>query len=286
MRRQTIELVNIVAGNFCNLRCTHCVNDSGPDRSDHLTSGEIDLIASELNLKKPKIILFTGGEPSLLTGFINSILEQLTFQFKVKITTNGWFCKNEETMTKALNKFNKLSHIQLSYDAFHGSKLTVENVKSLSRECFRRNLKFNITMCIGNARDLITANQLVEEIGEKIVFQKVASIGRAKKNGISFDQPRFDNTILKKRCSNLDSLSYVHGKGFTFCCGPLVFESQVKIAHSSIAAHMDSEIRRKFETKTFGELLNDTGATEAELTPEMSHPCSLCHFIHCRSKNA
>ncbi len=80
MSNRSFDIVNIVPGNFCNLRCTHCVNDSGPDRSDLLSQSEIEKIAVELNTFRPSLILFTGGEPTLHIDPINELLKRLTYQ--------------------------------------------------------------------------------------------------------------------------------------------------------------------------------------------------------------
>lgn len=283
----SIDTINIVPGNFCNLRCSHCVNESGPDRNDRLSEAEIHHLISEINLAQPKLILFTGGEPTLHLDLVNQIIKGLSFlNFEVKITTNGWFSKSDEKLEEILNSFERLNWVQLSYDVYHGSRLSVSDVKRLSKSCISRGIKFNITMCVSEAMDLIKASELSNEIGQDVVYQKVANIGRARKTGTEFKQPRFDRAVLNQRCANLDTISYIHGKGFTFCCGPLVFETNMPIAHTSIETHMKSQIRRTFENKTFGELLQEAGGSEHELTPAMSHPCSLCHYIQRRSHDA
>jgi len=289
MNRRPIDVVNIVPGNFCNLRCSHCVNNSGPDRRDKLSESEIETLSAELNRAQPKLILLTGGEPTLHMPLINKILKHLTYDFEVQITTNGWFAKTTEGIERVLSGFLRLDRVQLSYDVFHGSKLQREDVKRLADACTSRGLRFNMTMCISEAMDLVTADELTKEIGHNVVYQKVARIGRAEATDTEFKQPRFDRAVLNKRCSNLSTLTYVHGKGFTFCCGPLVFDTDAPIAHPTVEEHFQSHLRREFETKTFGQLLQDVGGTEAELTPAMSHPCALCHHIQrrgCRAKSS
>ena len=287
MSYRPINIVNVIPGNFCNLRCNHCVNDSGPNRSDKLETSEVESIVHELNKLMPKLVLFTGGEPTLHMNLINEIISRLSYpSFEIQITTNGWFAKSEEKLARILDGFEKLDRVQLSYDSFHGSSLNQDDVRRLARACATRNLRFNVTICVSDSLDIIKANQLSNDLGLEINYQKVAAVGRARSNGVEFKQPRFDYSILEQRCPSIDTLSYVHGKGFTFCCGPLVFESDAPIAHETIESHMKSEIRQKFGGKTFGQLFHEAGGKENELTPAMSHPCVLCHHIQRRGRCA
>ncbi|NJL24663.1 MAG: radical SAM protein [Calothrix sp. SM1_5_4] len=196
MNMRSIDMVNIVPGDFCNFSCRHCVNESGPTRSGRLSSAEIELLVRELNQYRPKMILFTGGEPTLHIQVINQILDRLTYsKYEVKITTNGWFAKTEDKLEFVLSSLARLNWVQLSYDIFHGSKLNLDDVRRLAAACSARDLRFNIGMCISEAMDLVEAHRLTKELGLEVIYQKVAGIGRARKTGTEFKHPRFDRSV-------------------------------------------------------------------------------------------
>lgn len=279
-----IETIHVMPGLLCNFYCTHCVNDSGPKRTEIVSEEEIIKISNEIRVYSPKKIIFTGGEPTLHLDIVNRLISSHPSldDVKIFITTNGWFSKSEESITATLNKFVKISHLQLSFDAFHGSKVSVDDIKRLRDNVRMKNIEFNISMCISNPLDLIAANKLQKDLGEVVIFQKVDATGRAKSNNLNFKYPTFENGSLNKKCPNIGQISYIVNKGFSVCCSNLIFNNQTskKIYHQSITEHLNSDFYSKLENKSFGEILAERSIDVERLPAEYSSPCRLCELAH------
>ena len=87
-----VDLLHVMPGYRCNLTCTHCVNNSGPNRTTRLTLEELERVKDEVRVRRPKRLIFTGGEPTLHADLINSILSAHPDldDTHVLLTTNGW----------------------------------------------------------------------------------------------------------------------------------------------------------------------------------------------------
>ena len=59
--------------NRCNLRCVHCLSDSGPeaDTRQELTLREARVVVDQLAAARVFQIHFGGGEPFLFPGFMD-----------------------------------------------------------------------------------------------------------------------------------------------------------------------------------------------------------------------
>lgn len=280
----TIEALHIMPGLLCNFKCSHCVNDSGPTRTEIVSEDEILKISAEIKTYSPKKIIFTGGEPTLHLDIINRLISAHPNleDAEIFITTNGWFSKSENSIGSVLNKFLKINHLQLSFDTFHGSRLTVADIKRLRDNLRTKNVNFNISMCISNPLDLFAAHKLQQNIEELVIFQKVDATGRAKSNNLHFKYPTFEKESLAKKCPNFGQISYIVNKGFSVCCSNLIFnnETSQEIYHQSIAEHVNSEFYSNLKNKTFGEILKERSIDTENLSYEYSSPCRLCELAH------
>ena len=226
---------------------------------------------------------FTGGEPTFHISIINRILKAHTKIEKcaVQITTNGWYAKSAEKIESTLDQFCKLDHLQLSYDQFHGSLLKSEDVRRLADYCQRHGIAMNVSICISDPMQLVFASMVSKETRVPGIFQKVDASGRAKPNNVAFRYPTFEPETLRKKCPNLGQISYICGRGFSVCCGNLMFNGvKPNMAHPTIASHMESKFFKQMKEKTFGELLDETGIDRESLLPEYSSPCRLCEHVH------
>ncbi|MDR0705610.1 MAG: radical SAM protein, partial [Planctomycetaceae bacterium] len=118
----------------CNLRCSHCYQNSynNPDlplKSLRIILKQfvetIETFNKERQYKIPAGITLTGGEPFLRTDFFELLEEVITFRklFRFAILTNGTFIDN--TIAKRLRKL-KPDYVQVSLD---GTKETHETVR-------------------------------------------------------------------------------------------------------------------------------------------------------------
>ncbi|MBF0361146.1 MAG: radical SAM protein [Oligoflexia bacterium] len=283
-----IEMLHIVPGYFCNLECSHCGSNSGPKEKVKFSQKEIEDIQTSINKYRPPCILFTGGEPTFFIDSINEILSVLpTNEIPlIKITTNGWFSKSNEKIEEILTKIVKINCLQLSYDVFHGSNLTYNDIIRLKDYCENKKIAFNISVCISSPLDFNNAAEILKNVKTIISYQKVEPSGRAKKSQTNFKYFKFQDEVLDKQCSNLNQISYIPGKGFTTCCSSLIYNNEISdTCHADLIDHLNSSFRSLIKKHTFKELLELKSIPFESLSPQLSSPCALCEYIQTYKKD-
>jgi len=284
MSNNQLESIHVMPGLFCNYTCTHCVNDSGPKMTKKISVNEIERVQNDIIEYKPKMLQFSGGESSFYDLEINQLVKvhpELE-SCEVVLTSNGWYGKSSELTQKTLNKFDKISKIILSFDVFHGNEAKIDYLENIKE--YARNKKINlvVSFCISSPLDLIKAKTVLQDIDIPVIYQRVDSVGRAKSNNLGYNFPVFDKEVLKQTCPNINCLSFVPDKGFSICCGNLMFNgNNTEIYHKSALEHFESQFFKGLKSKTFGQLLEERNIPESQLKAQHSSACSLCEFIHC-----
>ena len=274
--------LNIILGHKCNYTCTHCVNSSGPDKvSSKLSTKEIENITSQIIEHAPSLILFTGGEQTLylkdMNHFIQSHPKQESSSFG--ITTNGWFGSSIEQTEIVLDKIDKLDFLQVSFDAFHGTKTQYSFIKNIKKYCDQRDIDFNISMAIAEPKDLLLAQDLIKGLSVKVIFQKVSKVGRAKENNITYKYFEFEKSVLDEKCPNINATTYIPGKGYSSCCGNLVYNDVIEeICDKDFTSYTNSEIYKTLKEKTFKEILIEKNIDLKDIPVDCSSACNLCEF--------
>jgi len=69
IRRHQLETLQINLGYLCNLSCTHCHVNAGPNRKELMDEDTVDLIIQFIQAQKIKTIDLTGGAPELNPNF-------------------------------------------------------------------------------------------------------------------------------------------------------------------------------------------------------------------------
>lgn len=284
-----LDILHIMPGYYCNFFCSHCLNDSGPKQQTRLSDAEIAQIQGVIHRYRPKQLLFTGGEPTFFIPTINTIMAShpALSSCVVRVTTNGWFAKDLQSIAQVLGAFTKLDHLQCSFDTFHGSSVRAEHLRNLAVYCRRHQIRFNVSVCISDPRDLIAASRLQQEVDAQVTFQKVDASGRARTRHKAFKYFTFEREVLEKRCPNVGQMNYICQKGFTLCCSNLIFNGSVpSIAHASLEEHVQSAFYQEMSTSTFGDMLKRRGLSAEQLRPEHSSPYGLCEYLHAADMRA
>jgi MoaA/NifB/PqqE/SkfB family radical SAM enzyme len=279
-----METLNILPGYLCNLKCTHCLNNSGPDRvGSELSEAEKKQLFLDIKKYSPPSVSFTGGEPTLYVNLINEIINSHPnlSNCLISITTNGWFAKNTNDTLKMLKSFLKLDRVQMSLDIFHGNVLNEKQVSNLKSACDELHLPFVLTMAISDPMEIVKALKYVESVNVKVIFQKVDAVGRAKTGKISFKYTNFEPEVWNKKCPNSSAVAYIAGQGYSSCCSSLVFDQKLEgITHKTLAEHLSSPFRKAILGKNMSELASDRGLDVKNLDPSLSSICRLCEWIH------
>lgn len=276
-----MKKIAVSLGEACNFFCAHCLIPP-EDRNHRLLPEEIALLPREIDGGEFKTILFVGGEPTLYINDINTILSGLRTlaNTTVKITTNGAFAITPEAASKVLSSFIKLDAVQLSYDVFHKKFMPLSRVRNLYRACVQAGKSFSIVFSVQSPTDMWLLKR-IREIGDfEIGMQKVLPLGMARRNGLYFKYPSFDDSVWKKKCPGGDEINYIPGRGFTSCCSNIVFNKVLPgSAHATVKAHLGSRFYLLIKSRNFKQLAEMFHVESEAMNPECSGECSLCEYI-------
>jgi organic radical activating enzyme len=279
------DIIHVMPGLFCNFSCAHCAPSSGPRAKYRLTPEELSRIHLEVSTRKPRALLFTGGEPTFHVDEINQVIAAHPDinNCLVEITTNGWFAKSIDQIDETFSRFKKISHIQLSYDSYHKERPSIEEAKLLKRACEMRGITFSISIAISEPSDLIFVESVRQQTGANVTNSRVEAAGRAKRTKTAFKHFDFNPSVLEKMCPNLGTMNFICGKGFSVCCTNLVFNAQKQnYFHDSIDEHLNSQFFKLVSTHTFGQIAEKLNLKLDSFQPEHSNVCGMCEHLHCQ----
>lgn len=283
MTRTRPHTLHIMPGLRCNLSCAHCLNSSGPNERLQLTALEIEKIKKAIRRLQPRRLQFTGGEPTFYIDLINDLSSSHpdVEATEIMLTSNGWYSKSDQEIESVLSRLNKITHLQISFDAFHRGGISRECLMRLINYCKLQNIKINVSVCLREPLDLLNIQSALEGLDLSIAFQKVDAVGRAKKNKKAFLFPAFEASVFDKVCPNLGTLTYIAGRGFSTCCSNLLFNHpKFPSAHQTETEHFNSPFFLRISTKTIGEIAGIPKSGHPDLLPEFSSPCRLCEYSH------
>ena len=277
------DTIHVMPGLFCNFQCSHCVNNSGPKVTLKVSEEELADICNNVRKFSPSQLQFTGGEPTFFHQEINQITEAHPDleNCKVLVTSNGWYGKTPELTEKNLGQFCKIDKLLLSFDVFHGNESKVEYIENINHYSKAHNISLTVSFCLSSPLDLLKAKSILAHLDVPVVYQKVDESGRARDNSLGYQYPSFEEDVLDKTCPNLKTMNYIPQKGYTSCCGNLIFNHDKKgIAGLNLDEYLQSPFYKKLQAKTFREMLRDKGMSSNNLPSHLSSACSLCEYIH------
>lgn len=197
-KRAFIEITDL-----CNMKCKHCMNDSGERKFKGMPKEEIKSLLDELEANDFKRLYISGGEP-LLYDSIDEIFEYANkLGIKITLATNGWEVKNH---IDAIEKYVDMVSISLdgigdTHDKFRETigayDKTIEALKELSK----RKVVTKVSSMIWK-ENIEQLEEIVEMVSRmdvsKINFCVLVPVGRVKEN---------QNILIPK-----DKYSYVYDK--------------------------------------------------------------------------
>ena len=172
--------------NRCNLRCVHCLSDSGPDAdaSGELSLEEAKRVVDQLAEEKVFQIHFGGGEPFVYPGFMALLHHAQNRGFCcLCISTNGSLL--DASRIEALEAMGGI-YLQISLDgateetcdALRGKGAFARAVSALERLQGKKVVRtINFVYCRENAHELEAMAALAEK------FQATLRVTRLKPSG-------------------------------------------------------------------------------------------------------
>ena len=156
----------------CNLRCKHCLNNSGKELGELLSDDEIKKLIINLSKAGLQEIRFTGGEPLLHKSIFDFIKLCTDCGMRASIGTNGTLVSKEiASQLKSVGlKYAVVSidGTESAHDNIRGSgnyKKAFDGIKNLQDVGIR--IRINSVLMKNNTADII---ELMKELNSKHIY--------------------------------------------------------------------------------------------------------------------
>ncbi len=257
--------VYVLLSDLCNFKCEHCLNSSGPQSQRwRLSEPEIQKICSDINAD-PQVqqIHFSGGEPSLHLDWLKLFKKNLREDVTWAMTSNGWFGSRLPSFFEGL-RFDKIS---LSFDSYHLPYISAEKLTETALKLKDMKIEVDILFTFEGPKDLLLTKAF-KDAGIPVQFCQIVESGRHDKEVHQGKSLQTGCPSLPQESRALEKINYIPGKGYTYCCGPLAFDS-----HREDSFLYTGELKNMGETPLYKEL-----TSEAFLANYQNSDQSICHF--------
>ena len=194
----------------CNLRCKHCLNNSGIPEKNQLTIEECYYLVDKLSHAGLQEIRFTGGEPLIFDGIYDLIKYATDCGIFVSIGTNGTLI-TEEVAQKLKESGLKRAVVSLDgtkemHDIIRGQgnyDKTIKAIKYLNN--VEINIKVNAVIMRSNMDDVIMLAKQLHKEKIPIFIRRFIESGRGanlKDNMLSKKDYEYVNECLKEQLSD------------------------------------------------------------------------------------
>lgn len=221
----TLEHVDIMMTERCNLSCKHCgasavkVNDE-----EYFDTLEMKSILDKVISCKPKVIVFTGGEPLLredifeLLGYVKS-----KGDIQINLMTNGTLI-NENNVKDIVESINSIDISMDGYDeescSYVRGKGVFNNVCNsimLLREVSDIPISLSMVSLNQSATEEFKFKELCKQLNVKSAIRRLSYSGRAKENWKYLNSKEQENTILPENFKR-ENPTYQELKGELKAC--------------------------------------------------------------------
>jgi hypothetical protein len=170
---QKIKQLTVLTANQCTAACGHCSMNSSPQRTERLSFSGIRRVLDQLVDcgSKPKVVIFAGGEPTLLKGeLLDSLAYCSTLGIATRMVTNASWAITESAAARHIESFRLagLNEINFSADDFHLPYIPFKHVANAWRASKGKGFRsVVIANCLGGATHL-TPSRIMEFLQETI----------------------------------------------------------------------------------------------------------------------
>lgn len=210
------DIVYLELTRACNLKCIHCLNNSGIKQKDELTKDELLKLIKKLSSLGVQEIRFTGGEPLLFNGIYDLIKFATEEGICTSLGTNGTLITKEvakELKESGLKKVvvsidgNKKTHDKIrgkkNYQkAMHGLKYLQKN---------GINVRVNSVIMKSNMDDVIKLAKKMSRKKITIFIRRFISSGRGKELENNMLNKKDYDYVRNKLQKELTKKTYVNG---------------------------------------------------------------------------
>lgn len=210
------DIVYLELTRACNLKCIHCLNNSGIKQKDELTKEDLLKLIKNFSSHGVQEIRFTGGEPLLFNGIYDLIRFATEEGICTSLGTNGTLVTKEvakKLKESGLKKFvvsidgNKKTHDKIrgrkNYQkAMHGLKYLQKN---------GINVRVNSVIMKSNMEDVIKLAKKMSRKKITIFIRRFISSGRGKHLENNMLNKKDYDYVRNKLQKELTKKTYVNG---------------------------------------------------------------------------
>jgi MoaA/NifB/PqqE/SkfB family radical SAM enzyme len=162
--------VGLLITERCNIECSHCWFESGPERTGRMTLEEaISYIDQAHEVPTVEWISFTGGEPFLLPKLLEDLIGYASDRgLRTECVTNCFWAESEEGASELLRRLKEagLDAINISADDFHQRHIPFEKVSNCYAAASRLGLK-TVIMCAAAGSSSLRIENVIQGLGDR-----------------------------------------------------------------------------------------------------------------------
>lgn len=210
------DIVYLELTRACNLKCIHCLNNSGIKQKDELTKEDLLKLIKNFSSHGVQEIRFTGGEPLLFNG----IYDLIRFATKEGICTS--LGTNGTLITKEVAKKLKESGLKKVVVSIDGNKKTHDKIRG--KKNYQKamnglkylqkngiNVRVNSVIMKSNMDDVIKLAKKMSRKKITIFIRRFISSGRGKELEDNMLNKNDYDYVRNKLQKELTKKTYVNG---------------------------------------------------------------------------
>jgi hypothetical protein len=240
------------------------------------------LLADEIN-RSPDIQMlnFTGGEPTLFLPQIQQLLGRIRRKIPLVMTTNGWFADRSIRYLDEL----PLTAVVISHDRFHAPFISLEKILPLISHFQSRNIDVSFNFVYADIHELADLAP-VQALGITVHTSRLIKSGRAQEGSAWHDSRAIHQTCpsldaSQRRTPDLEKVIYTSQKGYSPCCGPLVFDEQVNSDYAyteTLSRYSSNRLLKDLSSGSFAQQAQSLGLDLSQFA--FQNPCDPCALLH------
>lgn len=210
------DIVYLELTRACNLKCIHCLNNSGIKQKDELTKEDLLKLIKNFSSHGVQEIRFTGGEPLLFNGIYDLIRFATEEGICTSLGTNGTL------VTKEVAKKLKESGLKKVVVSIDGNKKTHDKIRG--RKNYQKamhglkylqkngiNVRVNSVIMKSNMEDVIKLAKKMSRKKITIFIRRFISSGRGKHLENNMLNKKDYDYVRNKLQKELTKKTYVNG---------------------------------------------------------------------------
>lgn len=210
------DIVYLELTRACNLKCIHCLNNSGIKQKDELTKEDLLKLIKNFSSHGVQEIRFTGGEPLLFNGIYDLIRFATEEGICTSLGTNGTL------ITKEVAKKLKESGLKKVVVSIDGNKKTHDKIrgkknyqKAMNGLKYLKqndiNVRVNSVIMKSNMEDVIKLAKKMSRKKITIFIRRFISSGRGKHLENNMLNKKDYDYVRNKLQKELTKKTYVNG---------------------------------------------------------------------------